>query len=120
MPRFAVILPAAGSSSRFGGRSSKLIADLAGLPVITRAVMAFTQRTDTHHIFIAVPNDPHAIATPSQQNLARLDDPVPPGRANEIWEALSREPSVTPLNARRAGGSNETIGPLKNSGGLRS
>ncbi|HYO07584.1 MAG TPA: IspD/TarI family cytidylyltransferase [Tepidisphaeraceae bacterium] len=95
MPRFAVILPAAGSSSRFGGRQSKLVAELAGLPVITRAVLAFAQRPDTHQILIAVPNDPNARAAPSQQNLARRDDAlVPGGRANEIWDALSRDPAV--------------------------
>ncbi|MEO6435376.1 MAG: IspD/TarI family cytidylyltransferase [Tepidisphaeraceae bacterium] len=92
MPRFAVIIPAAGSSSRFG--APKLVQDLAGLPVIVRALLPFIQRSDTHQILIAVPNDPYAMSPPAQQNLARLDDPVPTGRANEIWEALSREPSI--------------------------
>jgi len=92
MPRFAVILPAAGSSSRFG--APKLVQDLAGIPVIARAVVPFVQRADTHQILIAVPNDPFATATPAQQNLARLDDPPPSGRANQVWEALSREPAV--------------------------
>jgi 2-C-methyl-D-erythritol 4-phosphate cytidylyltransferase len=92
MPRFAVILPAAGSSSRFG--APKLVQDLAGVPVIARAVLPFIQRADTHQILIAVPNDPFATAAPSQQHLARIDDPVPSGRANEIWDALSREPTV--------------------------
>ena len=92
MPRFAVILPAAGSSSRFG--APKLVQDLAGVPVIARAVLPFVQRADTHQILIAVPNDPFATAAPSQQNLARIDDPVSSGRANEIWDALAREPAV--------------------------
>ena len=94
MPKFAVILPAAGSSARFGGPRSKLIEELCGLPVITRAVAAFVQRSDTHQILIAVPNDPHARAAPSQQNLARIDDPAPSRRANEIWDALARDPMV--------------------------
>jgi 2-C-methyl-D-erythritol 4-phosphate cytidylyltransferase len=94
MTRFAVILPAAGSSTRFGGAHSKLIADLTGVPVITRAVLPFVAHADAHQILIAVPNDPFAMAAPSQQNLARLDDPIPRGRANDIWEALSREPAV--------------------------
>jgi 2-C-methyl-D-erythritol 4-phosphate cytidylyltransferase len=92
MPRFAVILPAAGSSSRFG--APKLVQDLAGVPVIARSVLPFIQRADTHQILIAVPNDPFATAGPSQQHLSRLDDPVSPGRANQVWEALSREPAV--------------------------
>jgi 2-C-methyl-D-erythritol 4-phosphate cytidylyltransferase len=94
MSKFAVILPAAGSSTRFGGTQSKLVAELAGLPVIARAVLAFAQRGDTHQILIAVPHDPLARAVPGKQNLSRLDDPVPSGRANEIWEALSRDATV--------------------------
>jgi 2-C-methyl-D-erythritol 4-phosphate cytidylyltransferase len=97
MPRFAVILPAAGGSTRFGGRQSKLVADLAGIPVITRAVLPFVQRADTHQILIAVPHDPHAMNAPSQQNLTRLDAAgagAPLGRANEIWNALGASDSV--------------------------
>jgi 2-C-methyl-D-erythritol 4-phosphate cytidylyltransferase len=94
MPRFAVILPAAGSSLRFGGTRSKLVEDLAGIPVITRAVLPFVQRSDAHQILIAVPHDPGAMAPPGHQNLARLDDPPPSVRANEIWAALEREPTV--------------------------
>ena len=92
MPKFAVILPAAGSSSRFG--APKLVQDLAGVPVIARAVLPFIQRADTHQVLIAVPNDPFATAPPAQQNLARLDDATSTGRANQVWEALSREPAV--------------------------
>src|ERR1041385_4002290 len=94
MARVAVIIPAAGSSSRFGGGRSKLAQDLAGLPVITRAVLPFVQRSDVQQILIAVPNDPFAMAPPSQQHIAKLDDPPARGRANELWEALSRDPSV--------------------------
>ena len=94
MPRFAVILPAAGSSSRFGGARSKLVEELADLPVITRAVLPFARRADVHQILVAVPNDPHAVASPARQNLARLDDPPPTIRANDIWTALSRDPAV--------------------------
>jgi len=70
MPRFAVILPAAGGSTRFG--APKLIQDLAGLPVIARALLPFVRRDDTHQILLAVPT----------------------GRTDEIWEALSREPAI--------------------------
>ena len=94
MPRFAVIIPAAGSSSRFGGRISKLVQELAGLPVITRAVLPFARRGDVQQILIAVPNDPYAIAAPAQQNLARLDDAVTSTRANDIWAALERDATV--------------------------
>jgi len=94
-PRFAVILPAAGSSMRFGGGTrSKLIAELAGLPVITRAVLPFVQRTDAHQILIAVPNDPYAMAASSRQLTEKSDKSACSSRANEIWEALSRDPAV--------------------------
>ena len=92
MPRFAVIIPAAGSSSRFG--APKLVQDLAGVPVIARAVLPFVQRADTHQILIAVPNDPHATATPAAENLSRAGDLAAMSRANAVWEALSREPTV--------------------------
>ena len=94
MPRFAVILPAAGSSSRFGGTRSKLIELLDGVPVITRAVLPFVHRSDVAQILIAVPNDPHAMSPLGKQNLARLDDPTPTIRANDIWAALERDPLV--------------------------
>jgi 2-C-methyl-D-erythritol 4-phosphate cytidylyltransferase len=95
MPRFAVILPAAGSSSRFG--APKLMQDIAGVPVIARAVLPFIRRADTHQVLIAVPNDPFATApaaAAARGGLSRLDDSVPSGRANQVWDALSREPSV--------------------------
>src|ERR1043166_7604062 len=94
MPKFAVIIPAAGSSLRFGSRQSKLAAELGGTTVIARAVLPFVQHRDAQQILIAVPNDPHAMASPGGQNLARLDAPVPAGRANDIWQALSRDASI--------------------------
>lgn len=95
MPRFAVIIPAAGSSTRFGGSRSKLVEELAGLPVITRAVLPFVQRGDTHEILIAVPHDPFTNAAVARGQRPRgPGELVPHGRANEIWEALSRDPAV--------------------------
>src|SRR5688572_7896645 len=49
---FAVILPAAGSSSRFGGPRNKLLEDLAGAPVIARTVATFLSRSDVSHVVI--------------------------------------------------------------------
>jgi 2-C-methyl-D-erythritol 4-phosphate cytidylyltransferase len=51
MPQFAVILPAAGMSSRFG--ANKLTADLAGEPVISRTIRAFLNRSDVIEVIIA-------------------------------------------------------------------
>ena len=99
MPRFAVIIPAAGSSARFG--APKLIQDLAGLPVIARALLPFVQRSDTHQVLVAVPNEPMTLANPAVPAAVPilLTSPQPPGlmpagRVNEVWEALSCEPSI--------------------------
>ncbi len=51
MVHFSVILPAGGSGSRFGG--NKLIADLAGQPVIVWSINAFLQRADVTQVIIA-------------------------------------------------------------------
>jgi len=52
MPEFAVILPAAGRSERFGGRD-KLLEELAGASVLQWAVEAFLVRRDVGEIVIA-------------------------------------------------------------------
>lgn len=107
MPRFAVIIPAAGSSVRFG--APKLIQNLAGLPVIARALLPFIQRSDTHQVLVAVPNEPLGasnaalpapalapplINTPGPLASAQPSGLRPGGRVNEVWEALSSEPSI--------------------------
>jgi 2-C-methyl-D-erythritol 4-phosphate cytidylyltransferase len=52
MVSFAVILPAAGRSVRFGGQD-KLATPLCGRPVLQRAVLAFLNREDVSHVIIA-------------------------------------------------------------------
>ena len=54
---FAVILPAAGRSVRFGGGRSKLLAPLAGRPVLRHSVDAFLQRSDVAALIIAAASD---------------------------------------------------------------
>src|SRR3954454_15526730 len=44
MPDFAVILPAGGGSTRFGGARSKLLEPLAGVPVIGHSLRTFLGR----------------------------------------------------------------------------
>ncbi|MEM8873416.1 MAG: IspD/TarI family cytidylyltransferase [Planctomycetota bacterium] len=51
MPTFAVVLPAAGASRRFG--RDKLRAELAGRSVIRRSVDAFLARDDVTHVVVA-------------------------------------------------------------------
>ncbi|HEV8606976.1 MAG TPA: 2-C-methyl-D-erythritol 4-phosphate cytidylyltransferase [Tepidisphaeraceae bacterium] len=57
MTEFAVILPAAGRSQRFGGRD-KLLEPLAGATILQWAVEAFLVRQDVGEIVIAT-NDEH-------------------------------------------------------------
>lgn len=52
----SVILPAAGSSRRFGG-SDKLGQDLGGRPLLLRTVEIFTRREDVRSIIVAAPPD---------------------------------------------------------------
>lgn len=52
MPDFAAIIPAAGSSTRFGGARNKLLESLRGQPVISRTVQAFLSRCDVKAIIL--------------------------------------------------------------------
>jgi len=54
---FAVIIPAAGQSIRFGTGRSKLLEELAGEPVVRRTVRAFLQRPDIKSVVIAAPTE---------------------------------------------------------------
>src|SRR5215471_1099273 len=58
--RIAVIIPAAGASSRYlatGGLRSKLDEDLGGKPVLQRTVELFTKHDDVGQIVVAGPAD---------------------------------------------------------------
>jgi 2-C-methyl-D-erythritol 4-phosphate cytidylyltransferase len=57
MPRIAVILPAAGKSSRFGDKEKKVFASLDGRPVWLRAAEAFVNRADVVQTLIVVSAD---------------------------------------------------------------
>ncbi len=53
MPQLAVILPAAGLSTRFGGTRSKLCESLNGIPVLFHALRAFSGRPDVTSVIVA-------------------------------------------------------------------
>ena len=58
MPRFAVILPAAGRSSRFGSAEKKVFAVLDGRPVWLRSAELFLARPDVCQcVVVAAPED---------------------------------------------------------------
>ena len=54
MSRFAVILPAAGQSSRFGGDQKKPFVSLDGRPVWVRAAEAFLNRSDVSRVYVVI------------------------------------------------------------------
>lgn len=54
--QFAIILPAAGRSVRFGSVRGKLLEPLAGQTVLSRSVQAFLVRDDVAAVIIAAPS----------------------------------------------------------------
>lgn len=98
MPQFAAILPAAGQSTRYGGPTNKLLAGLAGEPVLARSLGAFLDRTDVAGVFL-----PTALPLRDNPDLApalasRLRDPRVtlcaggPSRAESVRAALRLVP----------------------------
>ena len=93
MPRFAVILPAAGRSTRFGDpKQKKIYADLDGRAVWLRAVEPFLNRDDVGEILIAIaPEDRELFERRYRPNVAFLNIKVVEGgaeRADSIANAL--------------------------------
>lgn len=52
--RFAVIVPAAGKSSRFGGREKKPFVSLDGRPIWLRAAEMFWKRDDVNKVYLVI------------------------------------------------------------------
>jgi 2-C-methyl-D-erythritol 4-phosphate cytidylyltransferase len=58
MPDFAVILPAAGRSTRFGAPASKLFQTLGDRPLLAWTLAAFAARDDVRQIVVAASDAP--------------------------------------------------------------
>ena len=70
MSKFAVIIPAAGKSERFGGKEKKIFAKLDGRPVFLRTLEKFVTRDDVGQIILAVsPEDHDTVRTKFGPNL---------------------------------------------------
>ena len=69
MPDFAVIIPAAGSSTRFGGARNKLLELLQGEPVILRTVGAFLERRDVAQVILSTGLEDLAAILPRDKRL---------------------------------------------------
>ncbi|HUQ69660.1 MAG TPA: 2-C-methyl-D-erythritol 4-phosphate cytidylyltransferase, partial [Planctomycetaceae bacterium] len=95
MSRFAVILPAAGKSSRYQGPGrKKVFADLGGRPVWLRSVEAFVTREDVAQTILVISaDDEEWFKDKFRANLAFLDLQIVIGgaeRADSVQQALAR------------------------------
>jgi len=98
MEQFAVLLPAAGRSVRFGGPRSKLLEPLDGMPVIRRAIEAFTIRPDVACIVVAIGVDqsPHELLGSNKVGPLHPKLRFTPGganRAESVRRALQQVPA---------------------------
>jgi 2-C-methyl-D-erythritol 4-phosphate cytidylyltransferase len=93
MSHFALILPAAGRSIRFGGSRSKLLEPLLGSAVIARSLRAFLDRADLAKVLIPC-GDPSALQSAIESNDPRIEFcPGGNSRAGSVYEALKRVPA---------------------------
>lgn len=91
MPRFAVILPAAGASTRFGSQANKLFAPLKdGLPVIACTLEKFLARGDVELLVVATPAGGFRSSDDHPALRRALDDP----RVRQCSGGASRAQSV--------------------------
>ena len=73
MPRFAVILPAAGKSTRFRDKDKKVFANIDGRAVWLRAAEAFVNRNDVvQTILVVAPEDQETFKTRYGAHLSLL------------------------------------------------
>ena len=85
MPAFAVILPAAGRSSRFGGKEKKPFVTLDGTAVWLRAANQFANRTDVvQTILVISPDDRELVLRRDSANLMFLGIKVVDGGAERF------------------------------------
>lgn len=70
MSKFAVIVPAAGKSERFGGEEKKTFAKIDGRPVFLRSLECFLRRPDVCQTILAVaPEDAETVKSQYGANL---------------------------------------------------
>lgn len=95
MPKFAVIFPAAGSSSRFGDpRRKKPFVELKGRPVWVRAAELFLSRDDVvQSVMVLPPDEIDWFKEKFRANLAFMNMEIVAGgaeRADSVQNALAR------------------------------
>ena len=94
MSKFAVILPAAGKSSRFSKQRKKVFVELKGRPVWVRTAEQFIHRNDVvQTILVVSPDDLEWFKEKFRPNLAFMDIEVVTGgaeRADSVQNGLAR------------------------------
>jgi len=89
MPKYSAILPAAGSSSRFGGKEKKPFAKLAGRAVWLHAAELFINRDDVcQTLLVIAPEDRELVERKFGANLAFLNIQLVDGGA-ERFESVA-------------------------------
>jgi 2-C-methyl-D-erythritol 4-phosphate cytidylyltransferase len=97
MPAFAVILPAAGQSSRFGGKEKKPYVNLDGTAVWLRAANLFANRTDVvQTVLVISPDDRELVLRRYSANLAFLGVKVVDGGAERFQSVANALGQVKP------------------------
>jgi 2-C-methyl-D-erythritol 4-phosphate cytidylyltransferase len=92
MPKFALILPAAGKSTRFGGPRNKVLEFLGDQRVIAHAMSPFLLRDDLAKVIVACA-DP-AELMPLLPADGRIECCTGgPSRAHSVFEALKKVPA---------------------------
>ena len=85
MPSFAVILPAAGKSTRFGGRDKKPFATLDGAAVWLKTAALFCNRPDVNQLILVIsPEDRELVQRRYAANLMFLGVSLVDGGAERI------------------------------------
>src|SRR5689334_3792217 len=97
MAKFAVILPAAGKSSRFGDKEKKVFANLDGRAVWLRSAELFVNRKDVCQLLVVVaPEDDETFRRRYGAHLSLLGVKIAPGGA-ERFESVAN--ALTLLDA---------------------
>ena len=94
--KLAVIIPAAGASTRFGF-GDKLSQDLGGRAILLRAVEAFTKREETESIVVAAPpDDIEGFKSRYGPQLSFHGASIVPGGKTERWESVKNALEAIP------------------------